>query len=258
MIVTTSYNPSKAILDKAERLAAAYGGQVVPRRKYSLELLRKNYNDPALLLVTREEIRYYEDDHAPAFFHPSMALVRVKRMLRGEPDLLMEAAGAAVGDTIVDCTAGLASDAIVFSFAVGPQGHVTAIESEKVPAMLIQEGLAEYQSEIAVLNEAMRRITVHHMHHLAYLKGLASNSVDIVYFDPMFRRPIEESHAMTHLRRNANDEAISMASIEEAKRVARKSIVLKENRDSREFARLGFEHVLRSTTKTTYGVIRLC
>jgi 16S rRNA (guanine1516-N2)-methyltransferase len=63
---------------------------------------------------------------------------------------------------------------------------------------------------------------------------------------------------MSPLRHRANDEAVSLTSIAEARRVARKSIVLKENRDSSEFARLGFEHVLRSTTKTTYGVIRLC
>nr|WP_193580814.1 class I SAM-dependent methyltransferase [Paenibacillus aceris] len=239
-------------------MAAEYGGRFVPRRKYSLEHLRKNNNDPSLLLVTRDEIRYYEDDHPAAFFHPSMALVRVKRMLRGESDLLIDASGATLGDVIVDCTAGLASDSIVFSFAVGSEGNVTAIESEDIPAMLIREGLALYESEVAELNEAMRRITVKKMHHLAYLKQLASQSVDVVYFDPMFRTPIEESQAISHLRRNANDEAVSLVSIEEAKRVARKSIVLKENRDSREFARLGFEQVLRSTTKTTYGVIRLC
>lgn len=258
MIVTTSFNPSGEIVEKAGRLAAEYGGRFVPRRKYSLEHLRKNNNDPSLLLVTRDEIRYYEDDHPAAFFHPSMALVRVKRMLRGETDLLIEASGAALGDVIVDCTAGLASDSIVFSFAVGAQGSVSAVESEDIPAMLIQEGLALYESEVAELNEAMRRITVKKMNHLAYLKQLASQSVDVVYFDPMFRSPIEESQAISHLRRNANDEAVSLVSIEEAKRVARKSIVLKENRDSREFARLGFEQVLRSTTKTTYGVIRLC
>ncbi|MCY9695022.1 class I SAM-dependent methyltransferase [Paenibacillus alginolyticus] len=258
MLVTTSYNPSSDLLDKAVRLAAEYDGRVVPRRKYSLEHLRNNYKDDTLLLVTRDEIRYYGEDQPAYFFHPSMALVRVKRMQRGEADLLIEASGAAFGDNIVDCTAGLASDSIVFSFAVGPQGSVTALESEKIPAMLIQEGLAVYVSEIPELNEAMRRITVRKTHHLAYLQQLAPQSVDVVYFDPMFRSPIEESQAISHLRRNANDEAVSMASIEEAKRVARKSIVLKENRDSKEFARLGFEHVLRSTTKTTYGVIRLC
>ncbi|SDN83952.1 Putative SAM-dependent methyltransferase [Paenibacillus sp. yr247] len=258
MLVTTSYNPSNALLDKAGRLAASYGGQIVPRRKYSLEHLRRNYEDDCLLLVTRDEIRYYEDDRPAYFFHPSMALVRVKRMLQGESDLLIEASGAAIGDAIVDCTAGLASDSIVFSFAVGPQGSVTALESEEIPAMLIQEGLAVYESEITELNEAMRRITVRKTHHLAYLQQLATQSVDVVYFDPMFRSPIEESQAISLLRRNANDEAVNVASIAEARRVARKSIVLKENRDSKEFARLGFEHVLRSTTKTTYGVIRLC
>lgn len=240
------------------RLSAAYGGRFVPRKKYSLEHLRRNYKENALLLVTREEIRYYEDDYPAAFFHPSMALVRVKRMQRGETDLLIEVSGAVSGDEIVDCTAGLASDSIVFSFAVGPQGCVTALESERIPAMLIKEGLSVYESEIPELNEAMRRITVNDSHHLTYLQQLASQSVDIVYFDPMFRSPIEESQAISHLRRKANDEAVSLASMAEARRVARKSIVLKESRDSKEFARLGFEHVLRSTTKTTYGVIRLC
>ncbi|MNR14518.1 Ribosomal RNA small subunit methyltransferase J [compost metagenome] len=124
--------------------------------------------------------------------------------------------------------------------------------------MLIQEGLVQYESEIPELNAAMKRIEVRREHHLAYLQQLDSKSVDIVYFDPMFRRPIEESTAIAPLRHRANDEAVSLAAMAEAKRVARKSIVLKESRDSSEFARLGFEHVLRSTTKTTYGVIRLC
>ncbi|MNR63579.1 hypothetical protein D3C85_1859320 [compost metagenome] len=62
---------------------------------------------------------------------------------------------------------------------------------------------------------------------------------------------------MSTLRSRANDAAVSVAAIAEARRVARKCIVLKEHRDSPEFARLGFEDVLRSTTKTTYGVIRL-
>jgi 16S rRNA (guanine1516-N2)-methyltransferase len=258
VLVTTSYNPSAELVAEAARLSDLYGGRNVPRKKYSLELLRRNYKDSSVLLVTREEIRYYEEDHPATFFHPSMSLVRVKRMQRGEPDLLIEASGAVSGDRIVDCTAGLASDAIVFSYVVGTEGRVTALESEKIPAMLIQEGLVQYQSEIPELNAAMRRIEVMHTHHLSYLQQLDSQSVDVIYFDPMFRSPIEESHAISPLRHRANDEAVSLASIAEARRVARKSIVLKENRDSSEFARLGFEHVLRSTTKTTYGVIRLC
>ncbi|MFD0699021.1 class I SAM-dependent methyltransferase [Paenibacillus sp. GCM10027628] len=258
MLVTTSYNPSAELVDKASRLAARYGGRLVPRRRDSLQHVRKNYADHSLLLVTKEEIRYYEGDTPAHFFHPSMALVRIKRLLRGESDLLLEASGAARGDAVVDCTAGLASDAIVFSFAVGTAGSVTALESEKIPAMLIQEGLSVYESEIPELNEAMRRIVVRQIRHYDYLQQLEAKSVDIVYFDPMFRNPIEESSSISPLRQNANAEAVSLEAIAEARRVARKSIVLKEHRDSKEFARLGFEHVLRGATKTTYGVIRLC
>ncbi|RTE11109.1 class I SAM-dependent methyltransferase [Paenibacillus whitsoniae] len=257
MIVTTSYDPSPETADYARSLAARYGGRFVPRKKYSLEHLGRNYKDEGILLVTREEIRYYEEDEPPAFFHPSMSLVRIKRMLRGEADTLIELSGAAPGDRVLDCTAGLASDSIVFAFAVGDQGRVTALESEAVPAMLIQEGLVRYESDIPEVNDAMRRIDVRRTDHLSYLQQAASGSVDIIYFDPMFRRPIQESAAMSTLRSRANDAAVSVEAIAEAKRVARKCIVLKEHRDSPEFARLGFENVLRSTTKTTYGVIRL-
>ncbi|MFC5448235.1 class I SAM-dependent methyltransferase [Paenibacillus aestuarii] len=258
MLVTTSYNPSAEVLAHAQRLADTYGGRLVPRRRDSLPQIKKKFTDPAVLLVTKEEIRYYEGDEPAHFFHPSMALVRIKRLLRGEADLMLQASGAAAGDVVVDCTAGLASDAIVFAYAVGTLGGVTALESEPVPAMLIQEGLAAYESEIPELNSAMRRIAVKQMHHLDYLRQLAADSVDIVYFDPMFRQPIEESSAISPLRTHANAEAVSMEAMAEARRVARKCIVLKEHRDSKEFARLGFEQVLRSTTKTTYGVIRLC
>ncbi|MBD0380443.1 class I SAM-dependent methyltransferase [Paenibacillus sedimenti] len=258
MLVTTSYSPSPELVDKASRLAADYGGRMVPRRRDSLQQIRKKFTGDSLLLVTKEEIRYYEGDIPAHFFHPSMALVRIKRMLRGESDLLIDVSGAARGDVVVDCTAGLASDAIVFSFAVGAAGSVTALESEKVPAMLIREGLSVYESEIPELNEAMRRIAVRQIRHTDYLQQLETKSVDIVYFDPMFRHPIEESSSISPLRQNANAEAVSLEAIAEARRVARKSIVLKEHRDSKEFDRLGFEHVLRSTTKTTYGVIRLC
>ncbi|UJF36021.1 class I SAM-dependent methyltransferase [Paenibacillus hexagrammi] len=186
-----------------------------------------------MLLVTREEIRYYEEEQPALFFHPSMAQVRIKRLLRGEPDLLLEAAGVTAGDSVVDCTAGLASDSIVFSYAAGHTGTVTAVESEAVPAMLISEGLRTYESEIPELNEAMRRIHVIRMNHRIYLEQLDSKSVDIIYFDPMFRNPIDESSSISPLRARANYDALDVAAIEQARRVARKSIVLKEHRDSR-------------------------
>lgn len=48
---------------------------------------------------------------------------------------------------------------------------------------------------------------------------------------------------------------MSEESIIHAKRIARKTIVLKEKRGSGEFACLGFRVEQRGTTKTVYGVI---
>jgi 16S rRNA (guanine1516-N2)-methyltransferase len=256
-MVTTSYEPSAQLLDKAKLIAASWQENFVPRGKLSLQRLRQKYGQSAILLVTNKEIRYYVDDQPAVFFHPSMAAIRVKRLLSGQTDLLLEVSGVGQGDTVLDCTAGLASDSIVFSLAVGSQGAVTALESERIPALLIQEGLAVYDSEIPELNEAMRRVQVRHADHCAYMQSLEPQSVDTVYFDPMFRSPIKESSSILPLRELANREAISVEALKQAKRIARRSIVLKEQRGSGEFARLGFETILRSNTKITYGVIRL-
>ena len=93
--------------------------------------------------------------------------------------------------------------------------------------------------------------------HLDYLRSLPSGSRDIVYFDPMFRDPLHDSAAIGSLRDLANGSALSAESVEEAKRVARKTVVLKEKRGSTEFARLGFTELARGNAKTSYGVIRI-
>ncbi|MNI12049.1 Ribosomal RNA small subunit methyltransferase J [compost metagenome] len=257
MLVTTSYAPTQGNLLKAAQLATELQGKLVARGKESLAGLREQFNEDCVLLVTKDEIRYYVEEQPPIFFHPSMGAVRVKRWLRGEVDLLVQACQVVEGDSVVDCTAGLASDSLVLSCAVGVQGCVIALESEAIPAMLIREGLAAYDSDIPEMTEAMRRIQVVHLDHFSYLRGLADQSVDVVYFDPMFRRPIEESNSISPLRQVANGNAITAETMHEARRVARKTIVLKEHKKSSEFARLGFTNVLRSNTKITYGVIQL-
>ncbi|CRF29000.1 Uncharacterised protein [Mycobacterium tuberculosis] len=102
----------------------------------------------------------------------------------------------------------------------------------------------------------MRRIEVVQMDHLDYLRELPENSVDVVYFDPMFRQPIMESASIRALRGLADDRPLSEKSVQEAIRASRRVVVMKEHRDSDQFARLGFAEVHRSGTKIAYGVIR--
>lgn len=258
MIVTTSSKPSPRALEQAYRLADMLEAKYVTRRQQSVRKLVALSEDERVIVVTEQEVRVYDgDSETPLYFHPSMAFVRVKRLRRGDTDPLIELSECEAGDTVVDCTAGLASDSLVFSYATGEKGQVIALESEPVLYALIKEGLAQYETGIDEVDAAMRRIAVHHASHTDYLNKQPDKSADIVYFDPMFRQPIHESSAIGPLRTFANRNELSMEAIEHAKRVARKTVILKEHRDSTEFERLGFEKRHINTSKIAYGVIKL-
>jgi 16S rRNA G966 N2-methylase RsmD len=210
------------------------------------------------MLLTDRELRYYSfDDETAIFFHPSTAAIRIKRLIRGEADPLLSFMGIGEGDTVLDCTAGLASDSIVFSYAVGTAGQVIAIESEPILVLLLQEGLSQYESPVPALNEAMRRVQIKQADHYNFLQQMNDQSVDYIYLDPMFRSPVMESSSMSPLREIANNHAIRLETIIEARRVARKKIIMKELKESSEFARLGFSRTYRSQTNIAYGVIEL-
>ncbi|WP_409346869.1 class I SAM-dependent methyltransferase [Paenibacillus sp. MBLB4367] len=258
MLITTSYAPSDQLKAAVNRLADGLEGKLVPRRQYSLPRLRSMYGDSDILVANERELRYYAGDGTEVYFHPSNGYVRIKRMRKGESDLLIEISGASPGDSVLDCTAGLAADAIVFAYAVGPTGTVTALESSPVLACLLREGLSSYTTEIAEATVAMRAVRVEESDHLDYLRRQPDRSFDIVYFDPMFRKPIQDSSSMSPIRSVADMRALTEEAVAEAKRVARRCVILKEHRDSGEFERLGFTRNDRSqAAKTVYGVIEL-
>jgi 16S rRNA (guanine1516-N2)-methyltransferase len=257
VIVTTSYHPSAETTSKAHRLADELGWRFVARGRDSLRKLRESNSTGPLLLVTHAEVQCLpESDGLPIFFHPGMAHVRVQRLVHGESDTLLTATEVGQGDTIIDCTAGLAADSIVLAHAVGDEGRVIAIDSQPVVCAILREGISTYISDVAAINSALRRIEIVCADHLAYLRGLPDNSADIIYFDPMFRHPIDRSDSISPLRAFANPNALSPESLTEALRVARKRIVMKEGRGSGEFARLGFGRIIQTGTKLAYGVIQ--
>lgn len=258
MLITTSYAPSDQLKATVKRLSGMLDGKLVLRRQYSLPKLRVIYGDSDILVANEKELRYYAGDGSEVYFHPSNGYVRIKRMRKGESDLLIEISGASPGDKVLDCTAGLAADSIVFAYAVGPEGEVTALESSPVLACLLKEGLSAYTTEIKDATIAMRAVNVVEADHLAFLRSQPDRSFDIVYFDPMFRKPIQDSSSMSPIRAVADMRALSEEAVAEAKRVARRCVILKEHRDSGEFERLGFARNERSqAAKTVYGVIEL-
>ncbi|RUT35977.1 SAM-dependent methyltransferase [Paenibacillus zeisoli] len=257
MIITTGDNEAPGTVSQAEELSLELGVPYVRRSRTSLSKLLTRHRADAVLVILESGIRIVSAAGEPMEFHPSMSFVRAKRLLKGEPDYMLEISKAESGDRILDCTSGLGSDSIIFSIAAGEEGSVTALESSLPIYGLLKEGLRTYQSGLKEFDKAMRRIVVKHADHLQLLGELPDKSVDIVYFDPMFREPVKESSSISPLRAFANGSSLDRRSIEEACRVARKTVVLKEKRDSGEFARLGFAVRERAHTKIAYGVIEL-
>ncbi|MBP1999687.1 16S rRNA G966 N2-methylase RsmD [Paenibacillus shirakamiensis] len=257
MIITTGDHEAPDAVRRAEHLAVELGIPYVRRNRTSLTRLAAQQQTDAIFVILEQGIRLITSDHASMAFHPSMSFVRAKRLLKGESDVMLHIAKVSAGDQIIDCTAGLGSDSIVFSLAAGKEGRVTAVESSLPLYGLLKEGLKTYTSGVKEFDEALRRIEVQHANHLDVLRALPDKSVDIVYFDPMFRDPVMESSSISPMRIFANGESLMELSISEACRVARKTVILKEKRDSGEFSRLGFSVYERSHTKIAYGVIAL-
>ncbi len=258
MIITTAVKPSPAVMATASKLASELGGAVINRQKRSVEELINASPTKQVIVVTEKEVRLYDDTGTPPFFyHPSMALIRVKRLLQGEPDVMLDVSKCEPGDKIIDCTAGLCGDSLVFSVAAGKSGKVMALESEKLLSSLVRQGLKAYHSGNAQIDAALRSIELHTIDHLEFLRSQPDKSADIVYFDPMFRRPIHESSSMQPLRQIANPAPLEKAAIEEACRVARKTVVLKEHTKSDQYHMLGLEQIVQGRTKIGYGVINI-
>lgn len=257
MILTTAQKVNQHLVEKALKLSQEWQIPFVPRKDRSVQTLYEAENTKEILMVLQNQIKWYvKGIEAPFFFHPGLSVVRIKRMLRGDNDIMVKACQLQPGDTFLDCTLGLAADAIVASFVVGDKGKVYGVESQELVASLVQYGLREVQL-FPEIDQASRRIEVICEHHLHYLYSLPDKSMDIVYFDPMFRQGVEKSSSIGQLRMFANAAPLSLEVMEQAKRVARKRVLLKERRESGEFDRLGFSIIGKESMGVGYGVVEV-
>ncbi len=211
-----------------------------------------------LLIVAKKGGLMLQTEAGELFFHPNMAHLRMKNLRFGSAgagDRMVEAMDLAPGMSVLDCTLGLASDAIVESFAVGPTGRVVALESNPFIEAVIGYGLSHFKAENWPIQEAMRGVETHYADALSFLQKQPEDSFDVVYFDPMFRHPFHESRALEPLRAFADMRALTEETIREACRVARRRVVMKESAKSGEFSRLGFDCLMGGRySKVRYGV----
>jgi 16S rRNA (guanine1516-N2)-methyltransferase len=256
IIATTPQSGLKDDTNFNEFLAES-GFSYIPRNRRSLEvLLQENQADGVVVWNNEGPVLYSGGDKF--FFHPSMAKNRLSAYRKqGIEDPFVHACGIEDGDSLLDCTLGLGADAIVASYFT-PNGVVVGLESSPAIALVVKWGMKLYNSRMSWLNEAIKRIEVINSQHYDYLSGLADNSFDIVYFDPMFRHALVKSQAISPLRSLANPLPLDLRAIEQACRVARKRVVIKERAEGTELERLGCSTIISGKhRKIAFGVIQV-
>ncbi|KKI88697.1 hypothetical protein WQ54_29735 [Bacillus sp. SA1-12] len=257
MIVTTSGRPDTHLIQTAMEIASELSAQFLKRNKQAVSDFKKTHQENILVVGKNRLELHLLDQENPLFFHPNSAMFRIKRLLRGEKDPFCEACNLQKGDFFLDCTLGLASDSIIASYIVGDKGFVKGIEESKSLAYIVKKGLKQWQTGLDVLDQAMKRINVSISDHLSYLRQCPDRSYDVIYFDPMFEETIEGSIGILPLKSVANFSALHKEAIMEAKRVARRRVVLKDHWRSSRFQEFGFTVHIRKSAKFHYGVIEI-
>jgi hypothetical protein len=243
VVVTTPLRPSHHEEGEARAAAARHGLPFAGRGHASLEsLLAGSGADAALILTATAAI--LATAGADLRWSAGMGLLRMRRTLarlEGRPvsptdrDPFLEAAGIRPGDAVLDATLGLGGDALVAAAACGPDGRVVALERSPVLAAWVAEGLRRLDVEPA------RRIEVRAEEHLAALTALPARSFDVVVFDPMFRHARPQPGGFELVRALADSRPLGAEAVAQARRVARRWVVVKDGAPGWDLARLGLQ-----------------
>lgn len=256
MLVTTVYQPSAAVIEQAKHVADLLQIPYIIRHKQTLAGLRERFQTDTLIVASNTG-PIVNSSGEELFFHQGMAQLRIKNMRDGKPDHMVVAMALSEGMSVLDCTLGLGTDAVVASIVTGEQGRVTGLEVSPLIALITSWGLQHFTADESVISNAMRRICVMQEDFRTYLRSLPDKFYDVVYFDPMFRIPVQASSGIRPLRLLADMGGLDIDSLREARRVARNRVVVKEVQGSSEFRRLGItQFVGGKYSRIQYGIIK--
>lgn len=252
-VITTAGRPDDVSLKHMNTAAVVLGYEVVERKKRSISRIQRDYESAVLVAGTNRYELHRIGMDKPFFFHPNSAAFRLKRLLREETDPLVEIAQLVEGDSFLDCTLGLASDSIIASFVTGESGRVLGVEGDADIAFITKHGLQSFLTNSKELSDAMKRVDVVHSDAVTFLKSQLDASWDVVYIDPMFSAPIAESTNFTPLRQVGLKGLLTAEWLEEAKRVCKRRVVVKDRFDSPVFETLDLKQIVRPNTKFHFG-----
>ena len=235
-ILTTAQKSNEAIQEEAKALASSMHMTYIKRGKTSIPALFSKYQCEYIAVLAGSGLTIHFPENQQHTFHLSMAQLRILRLQRGEGDHLINSvqtilnANHPLGKeefSFLDCTIGLGSDSIVVSYAF-PQAKIKGLEGSLPIWLATSYGLAHYSHNVKSVTDALRRIEVSHDTFETYVPNLPDDSIDIIYFDPMFEVPVEESPQFKPLRGHTMESHIDDKIMEEAMRVASCGVIIKE------------------------------
>lgn len=251
--VTTIREADESLNYKAKGISEYLNIPYVKRGNFSIKktILREGFD--YLLVVEKDRIVIKGED-STLFWHPNMSELKIKSIKQGNKEAIIEATKLKEGNSILDCTLGLAGDSLIFSAVVGEKGYVVGTEVNKYIAYLSKCGLEDYTS---VNGETINNITVLNESYEDYILKQSDNSFDVVYFDPMFKEPNKKSASINSFRDFADHKGLTKEILTEALRVCRKRVVIKERQGSNDFEKLGIEKYYggKKSGAIIYGVI---
>ena len=235
-ILTTAQKSNKAIQEEAKVLASSMHMTYIKRGKLSIPALFDAHLCDYIAVLSGNGLTIHFPNNQQHSFHLSMAQLRILRLQRGEGDHLINAvqkilnANHPLGKeefSFLNCTIGLGSDSIVVSYTF-PQAKIKGLEGSLPIWLATSYGLAHYSHNVKSVTDALRRIEVSHDTFETYVPNLLDDSIDIIYFDPMFEVPVEESPQFKPLRGHTMESHIDDKIMEEAMRVASCGVIIKE------------------------------
>lgn len=235
LAVALSGSTDASLRAEAEACAARWGLPLLLReRKAPLHGLLARAK---VLVVFAEDAVSLRDSHGQARGGAGLAALRLKEIAKGRADDPLQRVGElAPGEQVFDATLGFAQDARVAARLVGPGGAVLGVESS-LPLAVLSDATLRREGSIA----ASAPIEVRHADSGAVLRAMLPGSVDVVLFDPMFGRALSAQPGFEMLRRLADPSALTPEMLAEARRVARRVVLIKSARYSPALRSLGLK-----------------
>ncbi len=267
-IVSTKKKPSLEDIKRAKEISKALNLPYFKRGKLTIEKLFKKVKEifktdkVRLLLVENQNLKLITPNKKELFFHPGLLKIRFLNILKKEKqnidsndDLFYKVLDLKEGDLVLDCNLGLCQDALLCAYKT--KNTVIGLEIDKVIALVVRDGLKKYNftGKMKIFNKLKENLYTICIDNKKYLETAKDNSFDVVYFSPMFINPKWECSQMMPLREIAIKSFPDKETLENAKRVARKRVVIKINKGAHElFDYLNDFEIVKAQTRLEYLV----